>query len=345
MSLYVVTLVVHVIFMNYVLAGTALLFLRKVFRRHQGVDTLVELLRDWLPFALSAAITAGIAPLLFVQILYEKRFYTANLLLFHRWMLILPALILAFYLLYALKTSFVASRPRLFAVVAAIAFGLFLFTGLSWTENYLLARNNAVWAEMYASKSMLYRNPEILPRLLLWCMGAVPTLALLLRLQLFRREKAGVDVDVRDLRAVARLGIGGLFLAVICAMGYGIFLGPAGREHVFGPMALPWSILALVGLVLQGFSHGARLLGSSAHEHGKWLLLGSAGLVFTILGTTVVREVMRIAVIDFASLYPDHARAASMGGAWLFVAFFAVNAGLGVWAIRTGLSSARAKAT
>ena len=47
-------------------------------------DPLAAPLRDWLPFVLSAAITAGIAPLLFVQILYQRAFYTANLLLFNR---------------------------------------------------------------------------------------------------------------------------------------------------------------------------------------------------------------------------------------------------------------------
>ena len=51
----------------------------------------------------SAAITAGVAPLLFLQILYQREFYTANLLLFNRWMAILPVLIVGFYSLYLIK--------------------------------------------------------------------------------------------------------------------------------------------------------------------------------------------------------------------------------------------------
>jgi len=38
----------------------------------------------------------------------------------------------------------------------------------------------------------------------------------------------------------------------------------------------------------------------------------------------------------------DHARAAAMGGRWLFVLFFALNAALAVWAIRTALAGKRA---
>ena len=59
---------------------------------------------DWLPAILGLAITAGIAPLLFVQILYKHQFYTANLLLFNRFMLLLPALIVAYYMLYLVRS-------------------------------------------------------------------------------------------------------------------------------------------------------------------------------------------------------------------------------------------------
>src|SRR5262245_22520401 len=103
LTLYVATLVIHVVFMNYVLAGSAYLAWFTLAHRRDDLaqdarDPLAFPLRDWMPFLLSAAITAGIAPLLFLQILYQRPFYTANLLLFNRWMAILPVLIVAFYL-------------------------------------------------------------------------------------------------------------------------------------------------------------------------------------------------------------------------------------------------------
>ena len=58
LALYVVTLVIHVVFMSYVLAGTAYLGARGAIRR--GEDSpLTIVLRDWMPLMLSAAITAG----------------------------------------------------------------------------------------------------------------------------------------------------------------------------------------------------------------------------------------------------------------------------------------------
>ena len=68
----------------------------------------MKVVRDWLPAVLGLAITTGIAPLLFVQILYKRQFYTANLLLFNRFMLLLPALIVAYYMLYLVKSHALA---------------------------------------------------------------------------------------------------------------------------------------------------------------------------------------------------------------------------------------------
>src|SRR5690606_13473055 len=104
LTVYMLTLALHVVPMNCVLAGSMVLFGATVNTRRKngnqangnaasGALYFSDWLRDWMPFLLGVAITAGVAPLLFVQILYQKNFYTANLLLFNRWMAILPVLI------------------------------------------------------------------------------------------------------------------------------------------------------------------------------------------------------------------------------------------------------------
>jgi len=277
LSTYVLTLVGHVIFMNYVLAGTGVLFVRRL--RGSGPDPIADLLRDWLPFVLSAAITAGIAPLLFMQILYKKAFYSANLLLSHRFMVILPVLIVGFYLLYAQKTAFVKARPRLSHLVTMGALACFLFTALSWTESYLLARTEAAWGPMYASKSMTFRSPELVPRVLLWALGALPTLAAMLGWQLHRRKRGGGEVNEADFRFVARLGLAGLVVAGAGAAGYAALIGPEARAQASGPMAMPWLVAAIAGALLE--AAGFVMLHRSPGGRAKWLGLASAGLVLS----------------------------------------------------------------
>ncbi|MDI9404846.1 MAG: hypothetical protein QM516_13335, partial [Limnohabitans sp.] len=86
-TLLIATYALHVIFMQYTIGGalwTLWAAMRGRFSPTATRDAASLVVRDWLPSAISGAITAGIAPLLFVQIVYQKSFYTANLLLFIR---------------------------------------------------------------------------------------------------------------------------------------------------------------------------------------------------------------------------------------------------------------------
>jgi hypothetical protein len=62
---YVLTLVVHVLLMAYVLAGSLWLSWVTLFPGNDSIprtkQPLSRILRDWMPFALSGAITAGVA--------------------------------------------------------------------------------------------------------------------------------------------------------------------------------------------------------------------------------------------------------------------------------------------
>ena len=131
-----------------------------------GLGPHAEVIRDWLPAVLGLAITAGIAPLLVPADLVQAQFYTANLLLFNRFMLLLPALIVAYYMLYLLKSHALGRAGRALRGLATfVAFVCFFYTAWAWTENHVLSLHEEAWREQYASNHWLYRNAEIWPRL------------------------------------------------------------------------------------------------------------------------------------------------------------------------------------
>lgn len=341
-TLYVGTLVVHVLFMSYVLAGTAYLAVRGLFR-HGADSPLSAVLRDWMPFMLSAAITAGIAPLLFVQILYPHRFYTANVLLFYRWGSIVPVLIVGFYMLYLLRSEHERlRRTGVRLIVGLIAFLCFGFIAWSWTENHLLSVQGLdVWRREYVSEGVIFHTPELAPRLALWFCGTFPTMALVLAWQLWwlhgpsaaratprTLEASGAFSGgmsaIPGTRRTAFLALTGLLLSGVCAGFYFRALEPAQRDAVTGAAARVYLGLVLAGWAVQVAGWGRQY--AVAAMCRSRLLLITAGLVSTILGVAVVRECVRISRIDMAALLPQHLDAAEKGGLPVFAAFLAINA-------------------
>lgn len=335
--LYVLTLVLHVAFMNYVLAGTAWLAFRKL-RPDTDSDSSelspTSILRDWMPFAVSAAITAGVAPLLFLQILYKENFYTANLLLLHRWMAIVPVLIVGFYLTYLIKRN---PKPQSSLArrrwIGIAAFACFAFAAYSWTENHLLSINSAAWSSHYSSESLVYVDSRILPRLVIWAVGAFPTMAVLLGWQLAAASRAGsIPVAGNHARRLSLLAAIGLTLAIGCGLLYFFMLTPGTRSAVLSGAALPYLIAAALGCALQfaawHFVYRRQSLSPSV------LTLATAGVAITLIGATIAREAIRIASIEFARLFPQHAHAWSRGGLGVFL-FFAVVTGFAIaWCFR-----------
>jgi len=337
---YVITLTIHVIFMNYVLGGMAYLVVADwapAASRSQP-RPIYDLLRDWLPFMLGAAITAGVAPLLFVQILYQHRFYTANLLLFHRWMSILPALMIGFYLLYFFKSNLASRFPLVVRWLAGgIALICFAFTGWSWTENHLLSLAQSAWVEHYAAGRMFHQSAELAQRLTLWLLGTIPNMAVILAWQLDYHLRRGTmeRVSVRTFTLLPLMGLG---LSALAAVVYGLSLDPAVREVVLGPLAAPYLGLACVGGSLQIVAWIAQR--RSENFDRRWLLLASSGALLTIVGIAVVREARRLAAVDISSLYAVHEQASQVGGLAVFLTFFVLNAlaiTVCILLVRTGL--------
>ncbi len=333
---YVLTLAVHFVFMNYVFAGT---FYVAVVGFGQADAALARLhnpiastLRDWLPFAFSGVITAGVAPLLFVQVLYPEHFYTANLLLFYRWMAVVPVLIVAFYLLYLLKSTSLSDWPAgwrsAVGVGALVAIG---FTGYSWSENHLLSLDEGRWVSFYEERQWFYHHSALVPRVGMWLAGSVPTMMAIVCWQLRSAERRGFTVSSPEIKIACAWALVGLGLAVLFGTMQYLVMGSAMRGASGDRASTPYAVAALVGAVLQGVGwfrqwRGARL------SRG-WLLLASAGAMLTILGICMVREADRFARIDVAALYENHAAAAENGGRLLFLLFFAVNASIIAWCV------------
>lgn len=334
--LYVATFVIHHGLMHYVVVGSIYVCCTS-YRGRSAVSSgtsVSDVVRDWMPFALSAAITAGVAPLLFVQIVYPRNFYTANLLLSWRWMLVVPVLIVAFYLLYLIKSSFYSRRSfPIRLLLGATTAGCFLFVGFCWTANHLIANTEGRWPEIYATSSMMLPVVEVIQRTLIWVGGAAATFAVAVAWQIGPRRLG--DPTSRQIKELAVVAAVGLITALAAGGWYLVTIGDEARTLLTGSFAGGYLLLAAVGAVLQV---GGWLMAYRGQQIStRALVLVSAICAVTLFATAVGREAIRLSQLDIKQLYARHAEAAAIEGWVLFLVFAAVNGtliGVCVWLVR-----------
>lgn len=354
LALYLGTLCLHAVLMSYVLAGSGYVAAATVLgarerdpAAHVLGDPVTRVLRDWLPFGLGTAITAGVAPLLFLQILYKESFYTANLLLFHRWMAMVPVLIAGFYLLYVGKSKAAQDGPRLVRAIAAVgAFLCFGFAAWSWTGNHMVALDRTRWLALYTSTGVPVPSLAMLARLGTWLAGSAPIMAVIVGWQLRRPADSaggdgGGDAHRRARRRLAVIALAGLALSA----GFGInhaYLLDQGARAALRSAAMVFLAPLGLGMALQGAAW-LRLASAGAWSRAA-LIMASVGAGLAVIGTALAREVIRMAAVDFPREAAAHARAAESGGIVAFFVFLVVNTGLIVWCLRATRRALREKA-
>jgi hypothetical protein len=328
-TMYVVTFALHVLFMHYVVAGS--LYVAVAVSRQRGRfethDPLAEVVRDWLPFMAGAAITAGVAPLLFLQIVHYRAFYTANDLLSWRWMLLIPVLIVAFYLLYTSKIRG-GLRPWLRLVIVWSAAGCFLFAGFCWSTNHLLSLAEADWPAVYRSGRLPVPVTRLVARMSVWILSAFPTMSLLAGWQLrdpLRNCPPGRAARDCGAAITARMALIGL-IASLPAMGAALASSPVLRDALAAPAGRPYVVAGIAGMALQGFGWWRILRGTGWSRRALHIV--SAGLALMLVCGSVLRELSRLQASDLSRLADQHAAAARIGGWSMFLVFALLNA---VW--------------
>ena len=348
LTVYVVTLVAHVVLMSYVLAGSLWLTWASLFpgpgQMPRSMQPVARLLRDWMPFALSGAITAGVAPLLFVQILYQQQFYTANLLLGWRWMVVIPVLITVFYLLYVVKSRAITAWSLALRVLLACGVAAcFLFVAFCWTANHLLSLDAQHWPSAFVSDTAVTSVWTLSLRLATWVCGTLPVMSLLAAWQLrgmcsrtakwTGEESAGgvssIDWNsqfAQENRRLMHLSIAGTMIALVFAIAYFLQLAPHVREPLKGRTGFAWLIVLAVSSAAMILIAWIR---SRKPVQELRLLTGFTGVqAVQLIAASSLREIVRLAQTDLKTVTRSASEAFQIGGLSVFLIFAVMNLGL-----------------
>jgi len=328
--LWVVTFLIHLLFVNTVLGGSLLAALAGGGKpgRRETATFFVEV-NSW---AISFAITFGIAPLLFMQVLFGRFFYTATVLVAWPWLGMLGLLTLAYYLNYIAKFRLRAGRgARPVLVVEALC-----FLGIAAIQVMvnLLHMQSDRWEKVAEQTSAALTNPTFLPRYLHFVLAAVAMAGALAAWVAVRRVAKGGDRGVND--TMARFGVRAALVATVLQLADGFWLLLSLPEDVLkafmrggGATMAPLALGVLAGVVL--IAVVAQITDPLAQ--GAKVRLTLAVLIAAVVLMVITRHQLRSFYLTPARAGEQVTVAPQWGVLALFLVIFVIGIGLTVYAL------------
>ncbi|MDD3815956.1 MAG: hypothetical protein PHZ02_15075 [Desulfocapsaceae bacterium] len=160
------TFLLHLLVMNIMLGWAIIAFCNHAFRDKIPDDNL--LISKKLPFTIAFTVNFGVAPLLFLQILYGHFMYTSSVLMAVFWLSIVALLILAYYATYIYNLQFSKLSGLHTLLSGFIALFLLIIT-FFFTNNMSLMVSPESWVRYFDHPDGMLLNFEdstLLPRYL-----------------------------------------------------------------------------------------------------------------------------------------------------------------------------------
>ena len=338
-ALLQLTFLLHLVAMNVVLGGSVLALHWRLSRRAEDAVHRAALLGFFaraLPVAIAAAVTLGVAPLLFVQVLYGRLFFTSSILMAWLWLAVVPLVIVAYYGAYllAFRGEALGSGAR---AVAGLVAALFAAVAFLYVTNVTRALRPDTFAEAHrADRRGLLLNladSTFWPRYLHVLLGAVAVAALGAALYgvLRRAHDPGLaawairrGTTVFGVATAANIFVGMLFLL---AQPRPVLIRLVGGDG--------WAMTLLALGILLGIAAaglGLLALGAKDPVRATWAQLGvvAATLVVMLLLRDQVRQ---LALRDAGFEHPGGV-VAQWGPFAVFVVLFVAAVGTIGWMAR-----------
>ncbi len=173
-ALLMVTFLLHILVMNAMLGGGIIALISTFKGGEKNLLVSREFSYKW-PYTIAFAVNMGVAPLLFVQVLYGQFIYSSSILMATWWLSIIVLLILAYYGAYIYDFKYNAlGGLRIFMLEFSV--GLLLIIAFFFSNNMTLMIQPERWQAYFQTANGSLLNlvaPSLLPRYLHFVIGAV----------------------------------------------------------------------------------------------------------------------------------------------------------------------------
>ncbi len=165
--LLILTFMLHLLFMN-VMVGTGIIALCGHLRQNTGNCPLEKDISQKLTFIIAFTINLGVAPFLFLQVLYGQFVYVSSMIMAVYWLSVIMLLLIAYYSAYYYKFNFDSLHSaRIYFIAVAVL--IFLWIGFMFTNNMTLMLRPEKWTVFFDNPRGTVLNlsdPSLFPRFL-----------------------------------------------------------------------------------------------------------------------------------------------------------------------------------
>ncbi|MFQ5654004.1 MAG: hypothetical protein ACE5GW_04660 [Planctomycetota bacterium] len=323
-ALYLATLSLHLAVISFPLGGAVILPLLEP-ARGSAAEVLRDVIRRPLALSIVLAITAGVAPLLFLQVLYPEAFCAAGAIL-GLWRPCLVAALAIAIILACLVRSALFRRWSLGARLA-VELGILLSlgaVGMVFTISRQLGERADLWRERAADADLWSLLWSALPGGAMVLLSAVVGCGVWVLWLLRRSQKRGQISPGERFAAEETVLWICLPLTLAITGGIPLVLGDGGAP------LLRRGLIVASALTAVGFALRLRRLALGR-------LLATAAALCALAGILLVREARRVDLLGEAFDPGSLAAAAEKGGIVAFIVCTLLSAGAIAWTVRIAL--------
>ena len=286
---FILTFVLHLLFMNAMLGCGIIALVRSIKGRPKDLFIAKEISLK-LPYTIAFAVNMGVAPFLFIQVLYGHFIYTSSVLMGWYWLSIIGIIIIAYYSAYLFDFKFDVLGP--FRTISiAICVVLMLLVAFLFTNNMTLMLRPEKWTQYFFNAQGTILNlsePMLIPRYLHFVCASIAVGGLFLAIIGKIKAKTGNN----GFEEMISSGMQWFSFATLMQLAIGFWFAAS----------LPKDILHLF---LGGSNTATLLMGAALISAGaalffgfkKQIWLATSAVVFTIVGMVLIRDIVRLAYL------------------------------------------------
>lgn len=302
-TLLLLTFFLHVLFMNCLLGGTAVALVCTMRQRSSAFSArLAGDLGRLLPSVFAFTITLGVAPLLFLQVMYGQFLYASSILIGVPWLAIIGMVVLAYYGVYFFSMTLDTTKGheqkgRTTAVLALVVL-LLASIAFIYSNNFTLMLTPERWLDLYHSHAsgwnLNWSEPSLPPRYLHFVLSALAVTGLGLAVMGLRHQEDAYRQWLIEQGSILftgttllNFGVGFWFLVTLPSPSRLAFIGGNGFAT------------ALLGIgMLLPLAAVAHLIMAKANKSPKrQIVIGVSCGLLTVAVMVVMRDVLRNLVL------------------------------------------------